>query len=108
MSREAQLSEFATWVQQNITGDEKGQAQIFLHRLFQALGQPGMLDVGAQTEFRLRKAAEDGAFPNSRHPYFRRLHSPACPAMICRPNRLMRDATVWLILRLNQTRLINI
>jgi hypothetical protein len=60
MSREAQLSQFAAWVQQNITGDEKGQAQIFLDRLFQAFGQPGVLDVGGQTEFRLRKAAEDG------------------------------------------------
>ena len=60
MSREAQLSQFAAWVQQNITGDEKGQAQIFLDRLFQAFGQPGVLDVGGQIEFRLRKAAEDG------------------------------------------------
>ena len=60
MSREEQLSQFAAWVQHNITGDEKGQAQIFLDRLFQAFGQPGVLDVGGQTEFRLRKAAEDG------------------------------------------------
>jgi hypothetical protein len=60
MSREAQLSQFAAWVQHNITGDEKGQAQIFLDRLFQAFGQPGVLDVGGQIEFRLRKAAEDG------------------------------------------------
>ena len=60
MSREEQLSQFAAWVRQNITGDEKGQAQIFLDRLFQAFGQPGVLDVGGQTEFRLRKAAEDG------------------------------------------------
>ena len=37
-----------------------GQAQIFLDRLFQAFGQPGVLDVGGQIEFRLRKAAEDG------------------------------------------------
>ena len=60
MSREAQLSQFAAWVRHNITGDEKGQAQIFLDRLFQAFGQPGVLDVGGQIEFRLRKAAEDG------------------------------------------------
>jgi hypothetical protein len=60
MSREAQLSQFAAWVQHNITGDEKGQAQISLDRLFQAFGQPGVLDVGGQIEFRLRKAAEDG------------------------------------------------
>ena len=60
MSREEKLSQFAAWVQQHITGDEKGQAQIFLDRLFQAFGQPGVLDVGGQIEFRLRKAAEDG------------------------------------------------
>jgi hypothetical protein len=60
MSREETLSQFTAWVRQNITGDEKGQAQIFLDRLFQAFGQPGVLDVGGQTEFRLRKAAEDG------------------------------------------------
>jgi hypothetical protein len=39
MSREEQLSQFAAWVRQNITGDEKGQAQIFLDRLFQAFAQ---------------------------------------------------------------------
>jgi hypothetical protein len=60
MPREETLSQFTAWVRQNITGDEKGQAQIFLDRLFQAFGQPGVLDVGGQTEFRLRKAAEDG------------------------------------------------
>ncbi len=60
MSREEQLSQFAAWVQHNITGDEKGQSQIFLDRPFQAFGQPGVLDVGGQIEFRLRKAAEDG------------------------------------------------
>jgi len=33
------LAEFAAWRQKNITGDEKGQAQISLDRLFQAFGQ---------------------------------------------------------------------
>lgn len=54
------LTEFAAWCGKNITGDEKGQAQIFLDRLFQAFGQPGSLDVGGTTEFRIRKADEDG------------------------------------------------
>ena len=58
-SRE-KLAEFTAWCQKNITGDEKGQAQIFLDRLFQAFGQPGCLDVGGTTEFRIRKADEDG------------------------------------------------
>jgi CYTH domain-containing protein len=34
MSREEQLSQFAAWVGRNITGDERGQAQIFLDQLF--------------------------------------------------------------------------
>ena len=54
------LSEFTAWCQNHITGDEKGQAQIFLDRLFQGFGQPGCLDVGGHTEFRIRKADEDG------------------------------------------------
>jgi hypothetical protein len=44
-------AEFAAWCQKNITGDEKGQAHIFLDRLFQAFGQP---------EFRIRKSDQDG------------------------------------------------
>jgi hypothetical protein len=60
MSREEKLAEFVGWAQQLITGDEKGQAQIFLDRLFQAFGHAGVLDVGGQTEFRIRQAAEDG------------------------------------------------
>ena len=60
MSREDKLTQFVAWAQHNITGDEKGQAQIFLDRLFQAFGQPGVLDAGGQIEFRVRTAAEDG------------------------------------------------
>jgi len=58
-SRE-KLSAFTAWCRKNITGDEKGQAQIFLDRLFQAFGQSGSLDVGGTAEFRIRKADEDG------------------------------------------------
>ena len=54
------LAEFIAWCANHITGDEKGQAQIFLDRLFQAFGQSGCLDVGGSTEFRIRKADEDG------------------------------------------------
>jgi hypothetical protein len=60
MERAAKLKEFVGWVDKNITGDEKGQAQIYLDRLFQAFGQPGALDVGGQPEFRIRKSSEDG------------------------------------------------
>src|SRR6185436_20569945 len=58
-SRE-KLAEFVGWTQKHITGDEKGQAQIFRDRLFQGFGQSGFLDVGGHTEFRIRKADEDG------------------------------------------------
>ena len=54
------LTAFVAWAAAHITGDEKGQAQIFLDRLFQAFGHAGSLDVGGEPEFRVRKATEDG------------------------------------------------
>ncbi|MCU0784278.1 MAG: class I SAM-dependent DNA methyltransferase [Verrucomicrobia bacterium] len=60
MPNRDKLAEFVAWCDKNVTGDEKGQAQIFLDRLFQAFGQPGSLDVGGTAEFRVRKADEDG------------------------------------------------
>ncbi len=54
------LAGFVAWCQNHVTGDEKGQAQVFLDHLFQALGLPGSLDVGGQPEYRIRKAGEDG------------------------------------------------
>lgn len=58
--RGERLEAFVAWATKNITGDEKGQAQIFLDRLFQGFGQPGCLDVGGTPEFRIRKSQEDG------------------------------------------------
>jgi hypothetical protein len=58
-SRE-ELVEFIAWCGKNVTGDEKGQAQIFPDRLFQAFGHAGCLNVGRTTEFRVRKSDEDG------------------------------------------------
>ncbi|SRR6266496_5395256 len=58
-SRE-KLFEFVEWSRKHVTGDEKGQAQVFLDRLFQAFGQAGSLDLGGHPEFRIRKADEDG------------------------------------------------
>src|SRR3972149_10107210 len=54
------LSDFVAWASEHITGDEKGQAQIFLDRLFQALGHKGSLDVGGTPEFRVRKGRSAG------------------------------------------------
>lgn len=59
-SRTAKLEAFRTWAGVHITGDEKGQSQIFLDRLMQAFGHAGSLDVGGAPEFRIRKASEDG------------------------------------------------
>ena len=46
MPNREKIAEFAAWCQKHITGDEKGQAQIFLDRHFQAFGQPGCHDAG--------------------------------------------------------------
>ncbi len=54
------LAEFSTWATAHITGDEKGQAQIFLDRLFQAFGHAGSLDVGGEPEYRVRKGKDAG------------------------------------------------
>ena len=43
----ASLSDFAARAAVHITGDEKGQAQIFLDRLFQAFGHGGSLELAA-------------------------------------------------------------
>ncbi|MCY2950597.1 MAG: hypothetical protein NTU53_01310 [Planctomycetota bacterium] len=58
--RKRRLGEFVEWVGKHISGDEKSEAQVFLDRLMQAFGQKGMLEVGGQAEFRVKKAAEDG------------------------------------------------
>ena len=59
-ARSEKLRAFVDWADDNITGDEKGEAQIFLDRLLQAFGRPGTLDVGGKPEMRIRKPAEDG------------------------------------------------
>lgn len=59
-AREQKLAEFVEWSARYIRGDEKSEAQIFLDRMFQAFGQPGLLDVGGQAEFRVRKSKDDG------------------------------------------------
>lgn len=48
------LSKFVTFCQQHITGDEKGEAQVFLDRFFQAFGHEGALEAGATYEKRVK------------------------------------------------------
>jgi len=60
--RTQRLAEFVQWVADHIEGDEKGEAQIFLDHLFRAFGQPGLKDVGAVCEQRIRKDSGGTAF----------------------------------------------
>ena len=39
--RAKRLAEFVAWVGANIKGDEKGEAQVFLDRLFGGFGHEG-------------------------------------------------------------------
>jgi hypothetical protein len=55
LSRRTQrLIEFTDWVAEYITGDEKGEAQIFLDRLFIAYGLRGIKEAGATLEMRVK------------------------------------------------------
>jgi hypothetical protein len=54
------ISAFVNWRQQHLTGDEKGEAQVFCERLFQAFGHPGIREVGAVLEARVKRRDERG------------------------------------------------
>lgn len=54
------LEAFVKWGAQHISGDEKGEAQIYLDRLFQAFGWPGLIDAGAKCEQRIKKNDSGG------------------------------------------------
>src|SRR5699024_10355592 len=51
---EKPLNEFVDYVDE-LKGDEKGEAQVFCDRLFQAFGHNGYKEAGAELEFRVRK-----------------------------------------------------
>lgn len=55
MDKKEKLDSFVQWFQTYCVGDEKGEAQIFLDRLFQGFGHNGILDIGGKTEFRVHK-----------------------------------------------------
>lgn len=59
MSLEQRLNDFISWWRDNIKGDEKGEAQIFLDRLIQAFGHKGALEVGTYEE-RVPRKKRDG------------------------------------------------
>ncbi len=58
--REARLADFVTWTGANIKGDEKGEAQVFLDRLFRGFGHQGVKEAGGVLEERIKKAGGKG------------------------------------------------
>ena len=53
------LEEFLAYVHL-LKGDEKGEAQVFCDRLFQAFGHKGYKEAGAELEFRIKKKSTGG------------------------------------------------
>ena len=49
------IREFVGFVRQHLTGDEKGEAQVFCDRFFQAFGQSGIFEAGGNLEYRVHK-----------------------------------------------------
>lgn len=56
------LTEFAQWRTAHLTGDEKGQSQVFLDRLFRALGWRGVFEAGATLEYRVKNTSGGTSF----------------------------------------------
>lgn len=52
------LSAFVAWRQQHLRGDEKGEAQTFLDRLFRAFGHEGAIEAGAVYEDRVKRTID--------------------------------------------------
>jgi hypothetical protein len=55
-----QLDTFVRYRQEHLTGDEKGEAAIFLENLFRALGHEGVRQAGATLEKRIKKRDNGG------------------------------------------------
>lgn len=54
------LQQLAGWRREYLIGDEKGEAQSFLDRLFRAYGHDGVQEAGAEFESRVRAPGERG------------------------------------------------
>jgi N-6 DNA Methylase len=54
------LREFVVWRQTHLSGDEKGEAQVFLDRLFRSLGHAGIREAGATLEQRIKRRDSRG------------------------------------------------
>jgi hypothetical protein len=58
------LNRFVAYAR-TLGGDEKGEAQVFCDRLFQAFGHAGYKEAGATLEFRIKKKDGKGTqFPD--------------------------------------------
>jgi hypothetical protein len=54
--RKEDIEEFISYVKNNLTGDEKGQAQLFCDRLFRAYGHKGIFEAEGGLEVRVKEA----------------------------------------------------
>jgi hypothetical protein len=54
------LRAFVLWRQEHLTGDEKGEAQLFLDRLFRSFGWEGLIEAGATLEMRVARRSHGG------------------------------------------------
>ena len=54
------LHKFVNFCLQHISGKERGEAQIFLDRFFQAFGHQGIKEAGAECEFAVQKGSKQG------------------------------------------------
>jgi len=55
------INKFVEYVR-TLKGDEKGEAQVFCDRLFQAFGHPGYKEAGAELEFRVKAKGKTTKF----------------------------------------------
>ncbi len=63
--RAKRLAGFASWVDANIKGDEKGEAQVFLDRFLEAFGHAGLKQPGATLEQKQESRNKDAASINN-------------------------------------------
>src|SRR3954468_21504881 len=54
------LDGFVRYREEHLTGDEKGEAQLFLENLFRALGHEGLRQAGATLEMRVKRRDNRG------------------------------------------------
>ncbi|MDO6814107.1 DNA methyltransferase [Cobetia amphilecti] len=62
VDRKEKIQKFVTWCTNHISGDEKGEAQIFLDHLFIAFGHEGLKEAGATCEVRVKKENKGTSF----------------------------------------------